>query len=86
MDTSFSYTGETAFFSSDERKWINKIHTLKEQFPDQVEIIQEPEDNNGCIYASLPARALKLSLYVRTLTEEQRAASAERFRLYREKE
>ena len=82
MDTSFSYCSpDTAFFSSDERKWILYIHKLKEQYPEQIEIIAEPKDNDGCIYCKLPPSFLKIKGKIkRTMTEEQRAAASERMR------
>ena len=36
------------WFSTDERKWITKIRKLKEAYPDEVEIIKEPNTNDGC--------------------------------------
>lgn len=76
METCFNYVDkEVAFFSSDEKRWINKIHKLKERFPDQITIIAEPETNDGCIYCKLPVAALKVSLTEkRELTDEQKAA------------
>lgn len=63
IETCFNYTEvNNAFFSSNEKRWITQIHRLKQKFPDEVEIIREPEDNDGTIYARLPARALRLSL------------------------
>lgn len=79
METSFGYISDKAYFSSDEKKWINKIRKLKEQFPDYIEILKEPETNDGCIYCTVPAGWMKLvpprSL---TMTDEERAAIAER--------
>lgn len=78
METCFNYCDtEQAFFSSDERRWINKIHKLKEQHPDKVTIIKEPEDNDGTIYCKLPVTALKIQ-FKREYTDEQRAQMAER--------
>lgn len=72
MDTCFNYTGETAFFSSDERRWITKIRKLKEQNPDEVTIIRQPEENDGCIYAKLPCSWLKIQPKIkRNFTDEQ---------------
>lgn len=75
METCFNYCSkERGFFSSDERKFITKIHKLKEKFPDEVRIIAEPENNNGCIYCELPVEWLKVQPPVkRVLTDEQRA-------------
>lgn len=80
METGFNYCGDKqAYFSSDERKWIKKIHKLKEQHPDEIEIIREPENNDGCIYCKLPAAWLKVSPPARReLTPEQREASSRR--------
>lgn len=67
IETCFNYLDlNNAFFSSNEKRWINKIHKLKREYPDEVEIIKEPEDNDGTIYTRMPARALKLSLTKRT--------------------
>jgi len=78
METCFNYCDkDVAFFSSDERRWINKIHKLKQLRPDEVEILREPENNDGCIYCKLPAHYLKLQPK-REYTEEEREAMAER--------
>lgn len=61
METCFNYTDKTAYVSSDEKKWINKVRKLAEQRPDEVEIICQPEENDGCIYAKLPAQWLKIN-------------------------
>ena len=61
METCFNYCDkEAAFFSSDERRWITKIRKLKEKYPDDIDIIAEPETNDGCIYCRLPSRWLKI--------------------------
>ena len=75
---------DMAFFSSDERKWITKIRKLKEQYPEEVSIDQEPEKNNGCICAKIPQGWVRIAPKAkRIFTEEQKAASAERLRSYR---
>lgn len=62
METSIGYTNkDCAFVSSDERRWVNRINALKKQYPDQVEIIAEPENNDGCIYAKIPIEWIKLT-------------------------
>lgn len=85
METSFNYCDKNrAFFSSDERKWINKIRRLADKFPDQVTIIAQPEDNDGSIYASLPVESMKINLIShRRLSDEERAVAAERLKLAR---
>lgn len=82
-ETSWNYISDDniAYFSSSERKWITKIRKLAEANPNEVKIVREPEDNGGTIYAQVPATWL----YVRkpkqvNMTEEQRAAAAERLK------
>lgn len=71
METCINYCDkEAAFFSSDERRWITKIRKLKEKYPDDIDIIAEPETNDGCIYCKLPSRWLKIQPK-RIYTEEQ---------------
>lgn len=84
METCFNYTDGTAFFSSDERKWINKIHKLKEQHPEEIEILAEPEKNDGCIYCKLPAYTLKIQ-FKREVSEEERSVLLDRLKDYRYK-
>lgn len=86
METCFNYCSrEAGFFSSDERAWINKIHKLKEKYPDQVTIIAEPENNDGCIYAKMPVKFLKLQGPARRaeLTNEEKETVRERLAKYR---
>lgn len=82
METCFNYCGDQAFFSSDERKWINKIHKLKEQHPDEITIIREPEDNDGCIYCKLPPYTLKIQ-FKREYSEEQKKIMSDRMKAMR---
>ncbi len=73
--------GYTAYFSTDERKWINKIRKFAEDNPDAVKIVSEPEDNDGCLYVKIPASWFNLSpKRKRRMTEEQREAARERGR------
>ena len=87
METCFNYVDkDTAFFSSDERKWITKIQQFKQQHPDEVEILAEPENNDGCIYCKLPVRIFSLRWPTkRELTEEQRQELRDRMTAIREK-
>lgn len=72
-------TDNQATFCSGERKWINKILRLKERCPDEVEVVCMPEDNDGIILAHVPKNWLKVSPPRKVdLSEEQRAAAAER--------
>ena len=80
MDTCLNYTTDRAYFSSDERKWINKIHKLKETYPEDVLIKAEPETNDGCIYCEFPKEWLKIQppRRVRDYTEEELQALRDR--------
>lgn len=87
IETCCEYTDKTLFVSSDHQKWINKIKKLAEQYPDDVEIKNRPEENDGCICATMPSDWLRISPPRRVeMTEEQKAELAERLRLAREKQ
>jgi len=81
MDTSCSYTGDAMYVSTDERWLINRLMRFHDSRPGEVEIIRHAEENDGCLYCKVPAKWLKISPPVkRDLTEEQRAAMAERLK------
>jgi hypothetical protein len=85
METCFNYTDrEHGFFSSDERKFINKVRKLKEKYPEQVRIIAEPEDNDGCIYCELPSAWLKI-VPKKVLTEEHKQKLMANSKLFQRK-
>ena len=88
METCFNYCQpDIAFMSSDERRWVNKIRKLAESHPDEVTIIREPDENDGCIYCSLPVRWLNVRPPIkRNLTDEQRLAMSERLAFVRNTE
>lgn len=68
-----------ATFCSAERKWVNKILKLKESYPDEVDIREYPESNDGIIVAHIPKKWLKISPPRQVnMTDEQKAALAER--------
>ena len=85
METCLDYTTrEYAWFSSDEPKYIRKIHLLKEQHPDEVRIIAEPEENDGCIYCQIPVKWFTIRVPVkRVLTEEDKQILSERMKRVR---
>ena len=85
METCFNYTEkEHGFFSSDERKFISKVRKLKEKYPDQVRIIAEPKDNDGCIYAEMPTEWFTIRVPKKVvLTDEQKQIRSERLRQIR---
>lgn len=74
METCINYcTTDCAYVSSDERRWINRIRKLKEQHPEEVRIIREPDGNDGCIYASVPVKWVRVNPTKKmNLTDEQR--------------
>lgn len=82
METCFNYCDkDVAFFSSDELKWINKIHKLKKEYPDEIKIIKEPENNDGCIYCRLPTKWLKVGPKRKSsMTDEQKLAFSQRMK------
>lgn len=86
METCFNYcNADKAFFSSDERRWINRVRKLKEEHPEEVRIIAEPEKNDGCIYATVPIKWVRISPPAkRVLTDEQREEMSARLKRIRE--
>ena len=87
METCFDYCSrEHGYFSSDERKFIAKIRRLKEKYPDEVRIIKEPEENNGCIYCELPVEWFSIRPPKKmNFTEEQRQEMLVRMQRIRER-
>ena len=81
METCFNYTQkERGYFSSDERKYITKVRKLKEKYPEQVRIIREPENNDGCIYCELPTEWFTIRVPKKMdLTDEQVQKYTKRF-------
>ena len=87
METTFEYTSkEIANFSSDENRWIKKIRSLAEQYPDLVQIVRDPETNDHCICASFPPSWLKISPPRKVSVDEKgRADRIRNLQLAREK-
>ena len=82
METACEYLDDKVMrVSTDERRMINRIMKLAEQYPDEVEIIERPETNDGCLYMKCPADWLLIRHPKKmNYTEEQRAAMAERIK------
>ena len=81
METCCNYTSKEMFVSTDERWLINRIFRLAENKPGEVEILHHPQDNDGCLCCKLPSNWLKITPPAkRELTDEQKAAAAERLR------
>ena len=69
-----------------EGRQINQIKTLAEKHPDEIKII--PTGLTGVVLAHLPKKYLHVSFYEsskKEMTEDQRAAAAERLKKAREK-
>ena len=79
METGCNYTDKTMYVSTDERWLINRLLKFKETHSDEMHIIKYPEDNDGCLYLSVPAKWLKITPPRKhELSEEQRIISAQR--------
>lgn len=85
METCINYCDDDkAFVSSDERRWINRVRKLKEDYPEQVRVIRQPEENDGCIYATVPIKWVRINPPKKTnLTDEQKQALADRMKQVR---
>lgn len=83
-ETSINYLTEDghAVISTDERKWVNKINSLKEEYPDEVEIRSVFKD--GTVVAHIPKGWVRVKPPVkRVLTDEQKRKAAERMAMLR---
>ena len=85
METCFNYTDkERAYFSTDDRRFITKVRKLKEQYPEEVQIIAEPEENDGCLYCELPTAWFTVRVPRKVeLTDEQRQKLSDRMKQIR---
>ena len=85
METACNYLNDKVMYvSTDERKWINRLLKIAEEHPDEVAIINRPEENDGCLCLKCPASYLKISPPLRReMTDEQRVALSERMKLMR---
>jgi len=86
METCCEYLDDKVMWvSSDQQKIINRVRKLAELYPDSVTIKRQPEQNDGCIYATMPAEWLKLNPPRKIeLTDERKAELSERLRTARE--
>ena len=74
---------DTWTVSTDERTWKNRLVKLAEQNPAEVECVAVNRD--GSVMYHVPASWVRLRPPVkRNMTEEQKAALAERLKLARE--
>ena len=90
VETSFGYCeigDDKGYFSSNERRWINRIQRLSEEHPNECVILKAPENNHGFIYARMPTSWLKVKPPKKIeMSDEQRAALADRMRKLRQAE
>ena len=64
------------------KKWVNRVKKYAEDYPDEVKIKHENAD--GSVVAHIPVSYFKITRPPeRELTEEQKAAAAERLESYR---
>lgn len=61
-----------------QSKYIKKVKSLAEKYPDKVKIIKENAD--GSIFCKLPIKSLKLSIIERELSEEKREELSKAFK------
>lgn len=86
METSLSYTDRgRAYFSSDEAKWIKFIRDMQFSHPAEVQVIADPSENDGCIYAIIPVSWFKLKpRAISKMSDERKEELRERMRKIRE--
>ena len=61
METCIEYHDrDFAWVSSDERKWITRIRKLQKTYGDQIQVIAEPEQNDGCLYCKIPVSWIRI--------------------------
>ena len=67
-----------------QTKYMNQIKKLAEKYPDEVKIVKMAKENDGMMVAHLPKKFCKISFgeerAKREMTEEQKAAAAERMK------
>ena len=86
METCFNWTDtEICFASSDQRHWIAVIRRAAKEHPEDVTILAEPQNNDGCIYAKMPTSYIHIHAPRKNkpLTDEQRAEVTERLNRHR---
>ena len=67
----------TAAVTLHDRRLRNRILRLAEQHPDEVAVICLPEENNGFLFAHIPAKWLRIQP-PKQMSEEQRERAKER--------
>ncbi|MBR2824582.1 MAG: hypothetical protein IKE24_12970 [Clostridia bacterium] len=83
METCFNWVDDgLCFASSDDRHWIAVIRRAARDNPEDVTILAEPQDNDGCIYAKMPTNYIHVYKPRKKvdLTDEQRAEVVDRLK------
>lgn len=86
MNVNYVNTDDMVSVTVYEGKYINQLKALAEKHPDEVELI--PTGLAGVMLAHLPKKYVHVSFYEsskKEMTEEQRAAAADRLRAMRKK-
>ena len=85
VDTSCEYDDRKVMWvSTDERRMITRMMKLAAQYPDEVEIIARPENNDGCLYMKCPANWLFIRHPRKVeMSEERKEAMREQLRRWR---
>lgn len=73
----FAKNGRVAYVTFCERKYVKKVKSLKEKYPDQITIYEE---DGSYIYAKIPVKFVKISWSSRKISDEQKKALSERAR------
>ena len=82
-ETCFNWTENgPCFVSSDDRHWIAVIRRVAKEHPEDVTILAEPQNNDGCIYAKIPTDYIHVykPRQAVQLSDEQKAVLVERLR------
>lgn len=72
---------DTATVMFSQGRYITKIEKLAEKYPDEVQITAR---NKTSIIAHIPVSYIRISKITREMSEEQKEASRERLRSYRQ--
>ena len=86
MNVNYVNTDDVVSVTAYEGKYINQLKALAEKHPDEVKLM--PTGLNGVVLAHLPKKYVHVSFYEsskKEMTEEQRAAAADRLRAMRKK-
>lgn len=86
MNVNYVNTDDMVSVTVYEGRYVNQLKALAEKHPDEVELI--PTGLAGVMLAHLPKKYVHVSFYEsskKEMTEEQRAAAADRLRAMRKK-